>query len=154
MNFLLLRYFRPIPMNPGVCIPPPMDPASVEKVMPSGVMPGCSLLTTMTPCRSGEMPTMHSKHPHDVIGSSIIVYALNRSSFPWVFSVTTSFTPDHWPLTSSRVDFFDIGLFGPVGAIWKDAFASSQLIAPHSPSLSGVTMHRCPGETLWHSVHV
>ena len=50
-------------MMPGVCKPPPAMPASVEKVMPAGVMLGSSRLSTMMPLASGITIAMHSKQP-------------------------------------------------------------------------------------------
>ena len=43
-------------------------PASVEKVMPAGVMLGSSRETTITPLASGMTIMMHSKQPQAVIG--------------------------------------------------------------------------------------
>ena len=61
-----------MPIMPGVCMPPPAVPASVEKVMPQGVMLGSSRVTIMTPLASGTMTMMHSKQPHEVIGASMM----------------------------------------------------------------------------------
>ena len=47
-------------------------PASVEKVMPQGVMLGSSRETIMKPLASGTMTMMHSKQPQEVIGASMI----------------------------------------------------------------------------------
>ena len=55
-------------MKPGVCWPPPTLPASVEKVMPAGVSPWNSRLTTMTPLHSGTYATIASKQPQLVMG--------------------------------------------------------------------------------------
>ena len=62
----------PMPMNPGVCCPPPVISASEENVMPTGVSPAYSRSTIMMPPVPGRMHAMHSKQPHEVIGSVII----------------------------------------------------------------------------------
>ncbi len=58
-------------MKPGVCLPPPTEPARDENFMPSGIMPGYSRLTTTTDCMSGAIATITSKQPQEVMGSSI-----------------------------------------------------------------------------------
>ena len=61
-----------MPMNPGVCWPPPVISARLEKVIPTGVCPGYSRSTIMMPDVPGSTQAMHSKQPHEVIGSVII----------------------------------------------------------------------------------
>lgn len=60
-------------MNPGVCAPPPTEPASELKVIPTGVSPRNSRLTIMTPLHSGTYATIASKQPQEVIGRSIML---------------------------------------------------------------------------------
>ena len=69
-----------MPIMPGVWSPPPAMPASVEKVMPTGVMLRSSRETTIMPLASGTTMAMHSKQPHAVIGSCIIEYMVTRST--------------------------------------------------------------------------
>ena len=80
MNFLLVKKNLLTPIKPGVCTPPPTEPASVENFIPHGVISGCSLGTTITPPVIGRTATIVSKQPHEVIGSLIIEYALNEAS--------------------------------------------------------------------------
>ena len=60
-----------MPANPGVCAPPPIVPASVENVIPEGVIPLNSRFTTMIPFTSGSMSAIASKQPQQVMGYSI-----------------------------------------------------------------------------------
>ena len=50
--------------------------------MPAGVMLVSSRLTTITPFASGINITMHSKHPHAVIGFSMMEYIATSSTTP------------------------------------------------------------------------
>jgi hypothetical protein len=59
-------------MKPGVWMPPPIWPASVENFIPAGVMPLYSRLTIITPLHSGRRATTASKQPQLVIGCSSI----------------------------------------------------------------------------------
>ena len=65
--------------------------------MPHGVMSGNSRFTTMMPLVDGRTAEMHSKQPHEVIGSTIIEYALMRSTVPWLFSTMNWLIFSHWP---------------------------------------------------------
>ena len=69
-----------------------MQEASSPKVMPTGVMPLYSRLTTMKPFETGSMPQMHSKQPQEVIGSSRMEYRVTFSTAPWVASLTILLT--------------------------------------------------------------
>ena len=53
-------------------MPPPICPARVENFMPTGVIPWKSRSTIITPFASGTIPAIHSKHPHEVMGSTSI----------------------------------------------------------------------------------
>ena len=66
-------------MNPGVWLPPPTVPARVENFIPHGVISGYSLFTIIIPPVEGSTAAIHSKHPHDVIGSIIILYWLSNT---------------------------------------------------------------------------
>ena len=59
-----------------------MQEASSPNVMPAGVMPAYSRLTTMKPLDIGSMPEMHSKQPQEVIGSSMMEYSVTSSTAP------------------------------------------------------------------------
>ena len=50
--------------------PPPATDARSPKLIPQGVAPWCSRLTTITPLAIGRTATMHSKQPQLVIGAS------------------------------------------------------------------------------------
>src|SRR3990172_7931772 len=89
-NLLLVRKKRPIPMKPGVCAPPPTVPARVENFIPMGVMPVKPRFTIITPFASGTMAMMHSKQPQEVIGASMMLYALKYSRAWCEFVYTNS----------------------------------------------------------------
>jgi hypothetical protein len=106
-----------MPMNPGVCTPPPTEPASVLKGMPTGVSPRNSRLTTMNPLHSGTYATMASKQPHEVIGDSMMLYVENRSTVLCDARWTYSLTPSKTPRSASRHAPLSTGWFGPVSSI-------------------------------------
>ena len=83
MNFLEAMKCFPCPINPGVCTPPPVMEASSENVIPIGVIPAYSRFAMQTPFDSGSIPQIHSKHPQDVIGFSMIEYRDTSSRAPW-----------------------------------------------------------------------
>ena len=56
-------------MKPGVCAPPPTEPARVENFMPQGVIPGVVAVHGHDAVAHGQDRTlMASKQPHEVIG--------------------------------------------------------------------------------------
>ena len=126
------------PMKLGSCTPPTM-PAKVEKVMPQGVSPWCSLVVIMMPLHSGTMAMIASKQPQEVIGFSIRVYKDTSLKLPWEAVSTTWLTLSQRPLTSSVAGPLMMGWLGPLASIWWEARASSQVTAPQRPTRSGVT---------------
>ena len=116
-----------MPMNPGVCCPPPVISANEEKVIPTGVCPENSRSTIMMPPVPGRTQAMHSKQPHEVMGSSIMEYAENLRNAPLEAFSMKSLMPFHWPSTGSTTSTFLTGRLPPCGFISYAAFPSSQL---------------------------
>src|SRR3989338_1770637 len=129
-------YSRPTPKNPGVCAPPPTEPANVVNFIPQGVIPENPRFTTIKPFTSGKTAKIHSKHPQLVVGVSIIEYKLNFSTALLDLLKIYSLTPSHSPLCALRHFPIGTGSLPPVGFISDAAFPSSQLYAPHKPNLS------------------
>ena len=65
----------------------------------------------------GSTHAMHSKQPHEVIGSEIIEYAENRSNAPLLARAMNSMTPYHCPATGSSISPFFTGWLPPCGFI-------------------------------------
>ena len=76
-----------------------------------------------------------------------------RSTASPDFSQMKSLTPDHSPVTVLDARALGDRLVRAGGIELVDAFASSQLYAPHKPERSGVTTQMWLGAKLWHSEH-
>ena len=92
MNFLLITKARPWPINPGVCTPPPTEPAKCREVHSAGSHRRARGVVIITPLTSGTIPIIHSKQPQEVIGRSIKDYMEHSSTDRLVLLYTNSLT--------------------------------------------------------------